>query len=408
MLLAQNRPKEAEAEARKALAIEPNVSIAHAVLARCLAHADRIEEAKLSIRRAIELDPNHPYPFYLLAIVLLDQKKWIDAQRAIDQAIKINPNDPDQWAVLGQIQLDLSEPQKALESAEQGLAVDAQDVGCTNVRALALVKLGRTAEAVQSTADAISREPENPISHTNQGWVLMHQGKPKQALVHFQEALRLDPGNEWAQAGLVEALQARYLPYRLLLGYFLWMSRLNPKAQTGLIIGAYILFRILYAVANNYPQFSAWIWPIVIIYLCFAGLTWVGVPLANLMIRLNKYGRHALNKQQRVTSTYFGLTLLAAALALGAAVYTGDDLLYALAFVLGVGLLAVPMLFHHWGGKRWYLALGLFGLMAAAAAGALVALALNAAEAFRITSGVAGLIFVGMMLYTSFAGPHDQ
>ncbi|MDB5311521.1 MAG: tetratricopeptide repeat protein [Gemmataceae bacterium] len=46
------------------------------------------------------------------------------------------------------------------------------------------------------------------------GWALLHARQPAEALTHFREALRLDPTNEWARDGLIEALKARYWVYR--------------------------------------------------------------------------------------------------------------------------------------------------------------------------------------------------
>ena len=56
----------------------------------------------------------------------------------------------------------------------------------------------------------------------------MHAGDFRGALEHFREALRLNPSPEWARAGLVEALKARY-PSAASLRYFLWMSTLSRR-----------------------------------------------------------------------------------------------------------------------------------------------------------------------------------
>ena len=49
----------------------------------------------------------------------------------------------------------------------------------------------------------------------------------------------------------VEALKARYFLYRWLLQFFLWMSRLSPGVRGGLIVGAYVLVRVLRDVARQ-------------------------------------------------------------------------------------------------------------------------------------------------------------
>ena len=38
---------------------------------------------------------------------------------------------------------------------------------------------------------ALARRPDDPMTHANQGWALLHEGKPYPAMEHFREALRL-------------------------------------------------------------------------------------------------------------------------------------------------------------------------------------------------------------------------
>jgi hypothetical protein len=56
--------------------------------------------------------------------------------------------------------------------------------------------LGRKGEAGSTIDGTLSREPENSFSHANKGWTLLEQGRRKEALAHFRESLRLEPGNE--------------------------------------------------------------------------------------------------------------------------------------------------------------------------------------------------------------------
>src|SRR5205807_5174625 len=100
-------------------------------------------------------------------------------------------------------------------------------------------KLGRTQEAVQAVESALAREPENALSHANLGWSYLHQHDHKKALEHFREALRIDPENDYAKAGLVQALQARYFLYGLMLRYFLWMGRQSRTLQWIVILGLF-------------------------------------------------------------------------------------------------------------------------------------------------------------------------
>jgi hypothetical protein len=125
------------------------------------------------------------------------------------------------------------------------------------------------------------------------GWKLLHDGNPKKALEHFQEALRIDPELDWARQGLLEALKAHHRIYSLVLQYFLWMMRLGGRARWFIIIGAYILYRTLFALVTNNPQFGIVIWPVLIAYVGFVFMSWTADSLFNLVLFAHPLGRLA-------------------------------------------------------------------------------------------------------------------
>jgi hypothetical protein len=240
------------------------------------------------------------------------------------------------------IHIDQKQWAEGLAAAERGLALDAEHVACTNLRAIALVKLGRKAEAGATIEAALARNPENAITHANQGWTLLEQGEPARALEHFKEALRLEPGNEWARAGIVEALKARYFVYSLMLRYFLWMAKLSPQVQWGILIGGYFANRMLGQASKGFPALAPWIWPLRILYLAFVVLTWTADPLFNLLLRLNRFGRLALTEEQTRASNWVGTCLLLALVSLAACVaigFKGPLVMAPLVF----GLLVIPV-----------------------------------------------------------------
>jgi len=111
---------------------------------------------------------------------------------------------------------------------------------------------------------------------------------------------------------MVEALKARHLVYRLMLKYVLWMSRLSQGVQWGIIIGLYVAFQLLTQVAKTSPRLAPILWPVVIAYVVFVYLTWIASPLFNLLLRVNRFGRYALSRQQRITSNWIGGSFLGA------------------------------------------------------------------------------------------------
>jgi len=245
----------AEKELRKALAQDPEDFHAHAYLGLCQYHLDSYDEAQVSAEKAIALQPDHPFGHYVLGLVHLHLDNYKEAKASFQEAIRLDPSEAEYHGTLGYLYLETEQYGLGLEHADQGLSLDPRNLTCKNCRARALTHLGRMDEAQRTIEGALKDAPENAHTFANLGWTCLHQGQHREALQHFREALRLDPESEWARNGMIYALRARFVAYRLLLTFYLWMSRLNPKVRSGILIGAVILMRVLRTAAREVPDF---------------------------------------------------------------------------------------------------------------------------------------------------------
>lgn len=372
LLQQQGRLADAERYWRQALAADPDDARAHAFLATCLLDLKRTKEATDEARRAVGLGPDVAFAHFVLGRVMLERDRPDEAEASARRAVALDPHDAAFFSLLASVAFGRRNWPAALDAADQGLAVDPESDGCRNLRAMALRQLGRRAEADATLGDALADDPDNAFTHANQGWSELHAGRPTPALGHFREALRLDPELEFAKAGIVEALKARNVVYRWLLRYFLWMSRLSGAAQWGVLIGLWVLSRALRTVARENPAFAPFIWPVLGLYVGFALLTWLGEPLFNLLLRFDRFGKYALNPDQRRGSEAVGACLFAAAVLVGVAGLTGDGN-WAVAALVPAGLI-FPMsgIFKADAGwPRWTM-VGYAAVMAAAGATAAV------------------------------------
>lgn len=323
LLLEQSRYELAEQELWQTLAREPDDPLAHAVLGLCLAEREQFADATREAEQAVHLAPDVAYCHFVHAKVLHHRNHHDEARAAIEEAIRLDPEDADYRAQRSAIAYDRRDWQTALDAAEAGLASEPEHVGCSNLRAMALVKLGRRGEADRALNATLAKEPDNALSHANLGWSLLESGDSKRAMEHFREALRLDPELEWARLGIVESLKARHFIYALMLRYFLWMSRLSGGARWGIVLGAWFGFRIVSSISRSNPELAPWLLPLIIAYLGFVFLSWTAAPLFNLLLRLNRFGRLALSREQIVASNWIGGCVLVSLLAVGAFFATG-------------------------------------------------------------------------------------
>jgi tetratricopeptide (TPR) repeat protein len=357
LLYQQGRYDHAENETRRLLTADPNSARGHALLALCLIHREAYKDALFESSEAIRLDPMDAFNHYVRGEVLLSTERADEAMESARMAVSIEPFDPSHHALIAKIHLNKRRWRDALAAADEGLSHDPEDVACSNYRVMALVKLGFRADAAQSMGQTLALDPEDAYSHANQGWTLLHEGKPKEAMNHFKEALRIDPTMDWARAGIVEALKAHNFIYRWMLAYFLFMSKLSARAQWGIIFGGWIGMQVLKNIGRNYPEFRPLITPLIIAYVIFAILTWLAYPFFNLLLRLSRYGRLALSREQTIASNWVGLTLLVAACMGVAFLVTRRGLFIDLTMMFGLLTLPVAAFFNmDRGWPRWAMA----------------------------------------------------
>ncbi len=312
LLYGQSRYELAEKELRLGLADDPDDAVAHALLSLCLSGRKDYTAATEEAERAVGCGPDLPLAHHALGAALHHRNREPEAEASAREAVRLNPADPDHHALLASIRAAREDWAGVLAAADEGLAHDPDHGGCVNLRAMALVRLGRRAEAGHALEGALGRAPEDAFTHANRGWTLLHENDPKQALVHFREALRLDPDLEFARVGMIEAVKARHWVYRQVLRYFLWMARLSPGARWGVVIGLLVLQRLTAAAAEANPALKPILDPLLVAYLVFVMTTWTAGPLSNLFLRFNRFGRLALSREQRAASNLVAVCLTGA------------------------------------------------------------------------------------------------
>ncbi len=300
LLMQQSRYELAEEQLRLSLAENSSDSESHALLSLCLLAREKFDEADEEARQAIVNAPDEALGFYALAA--LQQKRGLlsEAFATIQEAIRLDPWNEIHWGLLAGIEYARYRWEYCLNAAVRGLECDPENVACANYQAMALVQLGRREDAGATIAQALAHDPDNATTHANQGWRLLHERQPDQAMIHFREALRIEPNSEWARQGIIEAMKARHFIYRWMLAFFLWLGRLPPKFQIALVVGMLFGNQILAAVCEAVPLLTPLRSPIIVGYLLFAWMSWVSSTLFNAVLCVNRFGRLALNRREKI------------------------------------------------------------------------------------------------------------
>ena len=166
----EGRDQEAMAQYRAALALVPELSVAHSSLGVLLAAQGEREEAERHYREALEADPTMGDAHNYLGILLASTGREDEALANLRRAVELEPRNPGFWYNLG-----------------TALAEDHAD------------------EAVRAFSEAVRLEPTHAKAHNNLGILLASSGRLTEAVEHFQTALTLRPDLREAADNLARA-----------------------------------------------------------------------------------------------------------------------------------------------------------------------------------------------------------
>jgi len=310
LLLATHRAAEAEREARAGLGEEPQSRELLHALCSALVEQEKWPEARATAQSLVALAPNWPDSFYMTTCVELEGKRYKLAEKAALEALRLAPNLVISHQNLAVCYMRQEFWGDALREAEAGLALDPENSGCANIRSFALNHFGRKIESMHSADSALRSNPENSRTHYTAGIVKLENGEPRQALEHFTEALRLDPNNELARKGLVEAMKAHNSLYRALLAYSFWMMRLSAGQRRAVIIAGVLGYNFV----KNDSGLGMWASLICVVYFSFVMLTWVGSSFFDFLLLFDRRTRHALESRQRAGAVALVCCLVISAL----------------------------------------------------------------------------------------------
>jgi tetratricopeptide (TPR) repeat protein len=119
----QGRQEEALQELLKARDMAPNVADMHFVLALCYAEAGQTGLAIASLEKTVELDPAYGRAWYNLGLGYAQLERLPDALKALDRAEALMPDSPEPAYAAATIHLRLGETAKSGEAARRALKI---------------------------------------------------------------------------------------------------------------------------------------------------------------------------------------------------------------------------------------------------------------------------------------------
>jgi Tfp pilus assembly protein PilF len=162
--IAEKKTDEAIADLQKAIRFYPDYYEAHRMLAQLYMDLSQWEKAEASLRQAVRIDPKAVSALTSLGEVYRREKKYEEAQKILAEALKLDDNSWESNFTLGRIYWELKD----------------------------------LATAGRYVARSIELQPNVAEGHLLAGNIFMRAGLPDNALIEYEEYLRLAPKGEFS------------------------------------------------------------------------------------------------------------------------------------------------------------------------------------------------------------------
>lgn len=169
----------------------PDPLLAEAVFAH---QAGRLDEAETLFRQAIAKNPDVASAHAMLGALLLQRGALQEAVACFDAALKLNPAQETALSNRGHALNQLGQFDGALESLDRALALNPAYAAAHNNRGLALRGLKRYGEALESFASALRLKPDFTEAENNRANVLADLHRHDEALAVYDRLLAAQPG----------------------------------------------------------------------------------------------------------------------------------------------------------------------------------------------------------------------
>jgi tetratricopeptide (TPR) repeat protein len=241
----------ATALAQRALSLDPDHAVAHAVLADILLDARRLPGAGIEVRNALALDGHDPYIHQVAAAVLTAERKLDDAWAHCLVALQAAAPTPNAFVLGAQVRELLGDRAHARELLREALALDAAHTGALTQFAQLERRAGAYDEAARLAELALEADPLYRPAHIVAGYIDLARGDTASAEQRAKFVLHGD-ANDLGGLELWAAIRARQS--RLLGAWWRWNSWISigdDRRRVAMLMAGYLLAQIAIIIADE-------------------------------------------------------------------------------------------------------------------------------------------------------------
>jgi tetratricopeptide (TPR) repeat protein len=199
--------KEAEAEARRALALDADSADAHTLLGLTLSSQERYDEAISELTRAAEIAPNSFDAEFYLGRTRYAQSDAVGAAAALQKAVALRPEDPEARFLLGTILEVSGDREGAISQYKELQTISPKDArGYLGLGGI-LGKSGDLEETLVQLRKARELDPSSFEANMSLGRMLAKAGKVEESIGFLEQAAKESPASPEVHYQLALSLQ---------------------------------------------------------------------------------------------------------------------------------------------------------------------------------------------------------
>ncbi len=167
--------EKAEGFLRQAIERDPNFALGYVGLAEFISQRDR-PKAKEYIARALAIDNQLSDAHANLGLQLTLDHDWAGAERELNRAIELDPNNARAQKWNGDRQMMIGRYDECLRSFDRAIAIEPTSADIRTGRAACLVAAGRIDDGIASIKDGMRVDPEYPWSYSHISFIYRMKG----------------------------------------------------------------------------------------------------------------------------------------------------------------------------------------------------------------------------------------
>jgi tetratricopeptide (TPR) repeat protein len=187
--------KNAEAEVKQALNIDPGMPEGHLTLGNIYKEEGRLDEAIAEYKQATQLDPKFSEAFAQLGIAQLNKDQYADSVSAFKTAIALNSGNSTAHYGLGRAYYKQNLYDEALKELNTSLYQNRNSAPVRLTQGDVYAAQGNTVAAVSSYQDAIRIKPENPDAYFHIADIREARGDLELSISELRSGLEMMPNN---------------------------------------------------------------------------------------------------------------------------------------------------------------------------------------------------------------------